>query len=111
MSASSLKVKWTGRVKLAGPARSEVEARTRLEEQLYDILSQCYYLDDSGRAAYYAEKITAEVPYRVAGTKIVVAAELNVLYKNPPLGWKWWGRIQTDDQGNMENMVTPGEMA
>jgi hypothetical protein len=111
MARSRLKVRKKGWVILGGPARSESEARRRLEERLYEHLSECFYLDDSGRAAHYAQEIASEVPYQVKGTRIVVDIHLDVLYRNPPGGWKWWVSIRTDEGGQTVNNVEPGDPA
>jgi hypothetical protein len=107
MPASKLRVIWSHKIILGGPAHLEQSARARLARVLYegvaegyegagwDGLSECYYLDDSGRAAHYADEIAAEVPYQVRGRRIVVrVVELDVTYKNPPGPMKWWARIR-----------------
>src|SRR5262245_9183407 len=108
MSASKLSVRNAGAIILGGPRGSEATARARLEEVLYDHLSACYYLDDSGRAAHYAEKWAAEVPYQVKGREIVVRLRLDVMYSNHPGRWKWWVRLRTDERGVTTNTVSPG---
>lgn len=109
MSASKLKVKWSGSIVIGGPAELEKLARQQLEEVLYDAFSKCYYLDDSMRAAKYAEEITNKVPYQVKGKELVFFINLDVTYKNPPGPWKWWARIRTDSNtGNISNDVILG---
>lgn len=109
MSASKLSVRHTGAIILGGPARSEESARERLEEVLYEHLSACYYLDDSGRAAHYAAEWAAAVPYQIKGSRVVVRIHLDVMYSNHYGRWKWWARIRTDERGETHNTVTPGD--
>ena len=108
MSASKLKIKWKGQIVLGGPAHYEAEARQQLEELLYTYLSECYYLDDSMRAAKYAEDLAAKVPYQIKGNHIMMFINLDILYRNPPGPFKWWVRIRTDNNGNIANTVRPG---
>jgi len=98
MPASALRVRWKGRLLIAGPADSEDEARRRLEELLYDGLSECEYLNHSLRDAYYAERLASETPYIVRGRSIVVKADIEFWYRNPPGHWKPWATIKGDGE-------------
>jgi len=111
MSASKLKVQWKGQIVLGGPANKEYEARQQLEEILYNYLSECYYLDDSMRAAKYAEDLAAKIPYQIKGNQILVFINLDVYYRNPPGPLKWWIRVRTDNNGNITNTIKPGTIA
>lgn len=108
MSASKLKVQWKGNIVLGGPANAEEQARQELEELLYGFLSECYYLDDSMRAAKYAEVIASKVPYQIKGKEIITFVNIDVLYRNPPGPFKWWIRVRTDNNGVISNTVKPG---
>lgn len=121
MSRSILTVKYTsthegGGILLVGPKSRESEARLELEEVLYEIFSRCYYLDQSQRAAHWAERIAADVPYRQAkrgsarADQIRVYVSLDVGYRNPPGPWKWWARIRTDRAGTIENTIEIGSV-
>ncbi len=108
---SKLQINWKGSIVLGGPEGSEDEARKELEEILYTYLSECYYLDDSMRAAKYASDLASKVPYQVKGKHVVMMVNLDVFYRNPPGPTKWWVRIRTDNNGNITNTISPGTRA
>lgn len=118
-SSSTLSIRYTGKIVLAGPKHLETLARRRLAQVLYEGfaegypgdesmegLSACFYLDDTGRAALQAEVMAAEVRYIPQGTKIVIGLkEVDVLYRNGG-DWKWWIRVR-----NGKGTRDPGEVA
>lgn len=117
-SRSSLEVRWSGALVLGGPKRLEGAARLQLAHLIYDGstddptvawdgLAECYYLDDSGRARHYADRIASEVKYQVRGRKIVVTVRsLDVMYRNGRGPWKWWARVRDGRQ-----TIEPGDVA
>lgn len=119
MSRSTLTVRYSsdhegGGILLVGPPHKEDIARVQLQETIYEILRECEYLDDSQRAAYWAEKLESETPYQHSkrGSKYANAVRIyvsvDIMYSNPPGPWKWWARIRTDRTGEIENTVSPG---
>ncbi len=108
MSRSKLKVIHKGKMVLGGPAHLEDDARQNLEEILYTFFSECYYLDDSMRAAKYAEDIARKVPYQIKGKEVITFIHLDVMYQNPPGPIKWWARIRTNNSGQISNTIKPG---
>lgn len=117
-SKSSLEIRWSGALVLGGPRHLESSARAQLAELLFDGSTddpsvewdgfvECYYLADSGRARFYADKIASEVKYQARGRKIVVAVRsLDVMYRNGRGPWKWWARVRDGRQ-----TIEPGDIA
>jgi hypothetical protein len=118
-SSSTLSVRYTAKIVLAGPKDQEAYARRQLEQVLFEgyseqyagdesnpALSACYYLAESGRAAFYAHKIAMEVRYIARGDRIVIGLHsIDVLYRNGG-DWRWWMRVR-----NGKGTRDPGEVA
>ena len=117
-SSSTLSVRYTAKIVLAGPKGQEAYARRQLEQVLFEgyseqyegdgsgLLSDCYYLADTGRAAFYAHLIAGEVRYIERGDRIVIGLHsIDVLYRNGG-DWKWWIRVR-----NGKSTRDPGEYA
>jgi hypothetical protein len=94
------------KIAIAGPADKESEARLKLYNIIYDILSECLYFNST----LMDDWVASEIAYRKAvyqKTKarkdiFVNVKSLNVLYRNPPSYWKIWAKIV--DNKNVASM-------
>lgn len=107
-NGGTVEIRWKHRILIGGPADREDELRERLRGMILASLERCEMFAASGLSERYADQIADEVPYvSVEGAPGVVRLDsVDVLYQNPPNGWKWWSRIRRD-----EDTVDPGEWA
>lgn len=111
-----VQVEWTGKILIGGPAAAEEDVRNRLEGRVRRWLEECDVFMTSGLAAEYAFKIAWGATYQVRNRMrnpdtgrfikvrpVMRIVSLDVIYRNPPKGDKWWVRLRND-----QNTVDPG---
>lgn len=91
------------RISLAGPPGKESQARGLLEFKLWtELRTACpFYFTQSGMTARFSQNIARKVPYQAwkdPKRKNIVAniRTLDLFYRNPPGGWRWWVKIRND---------------
>lgn len=114
-----VEINWKGKILLGGPLNREDELRDELEERLRDWLDECPMFKASGLSERYAFQIAYSTTYQVPKTgrardshgrfveapSVIRVIKLDVIYRNPPKGRKWWVRIRDD-----ANTVDPGQL-
>lgn len=105
-NGGTVEVRWRHRILIGGPADREEDARAELRELLLESLERCPVFTASGLSERYAEQIAEEAQYVAVehADPIVRVDSVDVLYRNPPNGWKWWSRIRRG-----EDTIDPGE--
>lgn len=104
------------KVVIAGKKDQESNARQKLYDIIYNILSDCPLFQNAGRddaianAIAYGGNIDDEfvpsIRYQVVSDSVkepffVNIKTMDVRYRNLPRGWKWWARIRD----NVNNAV------
>ena len=88
------------KIAIAGPAERESEARLKLYDIIYDILSECLYFNSTLMDDWVASEIAyRKTKYQVTRIRkdiFVDVKSLNVLYRNPPSHWKIWAKIRNN---------------
>lgn len=107
-NGGTVEIRWKHRILIGGPADRESELRERLRGMLLTSLERCEMFTASGLAERYADQIADEVPFvAVEGAPPIVRLDsVDVLYANPPNGWKWWSRIRGGS-----DTIDPGDWA
>lgn len=93
-NGGTMEWRWSGVIVLQGHARDEPMLRENVRRRLVRALSNCERFEAAGLPDRVAETVADRSRFRVTqGPSFWQIKRLEVHYRNPPNGWKWWLRI------------------